>query len=150
MTTDYMPQALTLDDIASGNLFPTVSIRHEDIASEPDSTQEVSVSFHEDDHARWQGLVDNGMPEGIAYRTISDGIGRRKDTDTYRLTVIDAPKNLPPHMQPTFGSTYGIGRNWKPRHRVQAADCPEAPAHIINRKLRELPNDRVKWPKNRR
>ena len=145
MSTDYMPRALTTDDIQSGNLFPTVNVTST-VQAEPDSTLEVSVGFHEDDHARWQGLVDNGMPQGIAYRVIEDGIGRRKDSDTFRLTRIDADENLPPHMQPTFGSTYGNARSWKPRHRVQAADA-EAPVHIINRKLRELPNDRVKWPK---
>ena len=148
MTTDYMPRALTSEDIQTGNLFHLVDAE-EATTGKRSSTHEESAPLADSDHDRWQAMVDNGMPAGIAYRIIQDGIERRKATDTYRVTVIEAPENMPPHSTSEFNSSYGTGKAWKPRHRVQAADCPDAPAHIINRKLRELPNDRVKWPARR-
>lgn len=124
--------ALSAESVASGNLFTHATPESTVIVTEPDTTLEVTVSFNDDDHARWQGLVDQGMPANYAYALISDARNARHD-ENYRLTVM-AGKPTQPTMA-TFKATYGKGKAWKPNHRVQAADCPEAYVRIIQGRL---------------
>ena len=132
MNTEILETTISPESVASRNLFTAATPTSTGDVTELETTLEVTVNFNDDDHARWQALVDDGMPANYAYALISDARTARHD-ENYLLTILnDADKPA----ASTFNATYGKGKAWKANHRVQAADYEQGYARVIHAKVR--------------
>lgn len=125
--TDYMPRALTPTEAAEWNKrnLPTTGAarRH---------TETVTVSLSNDAYERWERLVNDGMPQGIAYNMIRDAEARRTTRTRWTKIELDPVERPAPER---FGRTYRKGSTWTPRHARAAIEYPDVPAYIVQGRI---------------